>query len=63
MYSDIKAAVAGSINMDMIFNMKRVPDVGENVAGTTYGYANGGKGAACGNCGNGVGNHFGKTSN
>lgn len=45
MYSDIKAAVAGSINMDMIFNMQRVPDVGENVAGTTYGYANGGKGA------------------
>ena len=45
MYSDIKAAVAGSINMDMIFNMHRVPDVGENVTGTTYGYANGGKGA------------------
>lgn len=45
MYSDIKAAVAGSINMDMIFNMQRVPEVGENVIGTTYGYANGGKGA------------------
>ncbi len=45
MYSDIKAAVAGSINMDMIFNMQRVPDVGENVTGTNYGYANGGKGA------------------
>lgn len=45
MYSDIKAAVAGSINMDMIFNMQRVPEVGENVVGTTYGYANGGKGA------------------
>lgn len=45
MYSDIKSAVAGSINMDMIFNMHRVPEVGENVMGTTYGYANGGKGA------------------
>lgn len=45
MYSEIRAAVAGSINMDMILNMKRVPDVGENLTGTTYGYANGGKGA------------------
>lgn len=45
MYSDIKSAVAGSINMDMIFNMQRVPESGENVMGTTYGYANGGKGA------------------
>ena len=35
----------GSINMDLILNMKAVPDVGENVLGTSYGYANGGKGA------------------
>ena len=35
----------GSINMDIILNMDIVPDVGENVLGTTYGYANGGKGA------------------
>ncbi len=45
MYKDIKAAVVGSINMDLILNMKKVPDIGENVLGTDYGYANGGKGA------------------
>lgn len=45
MYRNIKAAVMGSINMDIILNMDTVPDVGENVLGTTYGYANGGKGA------------------
>lgn len=45
MYSEIKAAVAGSINMDMILNMQKVPDIGENLTGTSYGYANGGKGA------------------
>ena len=31
--------------MDFILRMSRVPDVGENVMGTDYGYANGGKGA------------------
>ena len=45
MYSNVKAAVVGSINMDMILSMEKVPEVGENVLGTTYGYANGGKGA------------------
>ena len=45
MYKNIKAAVMGSINADMILNMDIVPEVGENVLGTTYGYANGGKGA------------------
>lgn len=45
MYSNVKATVVGSINMDIILNMKRVPEVGENVVGTNYGYANGGKGA------------------
>lgn len=45
MYKNIRAAVVGSINMDLILNMKKVPDVGENVLGTDYGYANGGKGA------------------
>ncbi len=45
MYSKIRAAVAGSINMDIILNMERVPSVGENVLGTSYGYACGGKGA------------------
>ena len=44
MYQNIKAAVMGSINMDMILNMERVPETGENVLGTNYGYANGGKG-------------------
>ena len=45
MYKDIRAAVVGSINMDLILNMKKVPEVGENVLGTDYSYANGGKGA------------------
>lgn len=45
MYKNIRAAVVGSINMDLILNMKRVPDLGENLLGTNYGYANGGKGA------------------
>ncbi len=45
MYKNIRAAVVGSINMDLILNMKRVPEVGENVLGTDYGYANGGKSA------------------
>lgn len=45
MYNNIRAAVVGSINKDLILNMKQVPDVGENLLGTTYGYANGGKGA------------------
>lgn len=45
MYENIRAAVVGSINKDLILNMQKVPDVGENLLGTTYGYANGGKGA------------------
>ena len=45
MYRDIKAAVVGSINMDLILNMPKVPEAGENLLGTSYGYANGGKGA------------------
>lgn len=45
MYTDIRAAVVGSINMDLILNMEKVPEIGENLLGTTYGYANGGKGA------------------
>lgn len=45
MFKGIRAAVVGSINMDLILNMEKVPDVGENVLGTDYGYANGGKGA------------------
>ena len=45
MYKNIRAAVVGSINMDLILNMKKVPDLGENLLGTNYGYANGGKGA------------------
>ncbi len=45
MYNNIRAAVVGSINMDLILNMPRVPETGENVLGTDYGYANGGKGA------------------
>ena len=45
MYGNIRAAVAGSINMDIILNMQRMPETGENVLGTSYGYAFGGKGA------------------
>lgn len=45
MYGNIHAAVAGSINMDIILNMQRIPETGENVLGTSYGYAFGGKGA------------------
>lgn len=45
MYKDIRVAVVGSINMDLILNMQKVPQLGENVLGTDYGYANGGKGA------------------
>lgn len=45
MYGKINAAVVGSINMDMILNMDKVPECGENLTGTSYGYACGGKGA------------------
>lgn len=45
MYENIRAAVVGSINKDLILNMEQMPDVGENLLGTTYSYANGGKGA------------------
>lgn len=45
MYKNIHAAVVGSINMDFILSMERVPEAGENVLGKDYGYACGGKGA------------------
>ena len=45
MYSKINCTVVGSINMDIILRMEQVPQIGENLLGTTYGYANGGKGA------------------
>lgn len=45
MYRDISAAVMGSINMDIILKADRLPDVGENVLGSDYSYAFGGKGA------------------
>ena len=45
MYKNIKSAVVGSINMDMILTADRIPDVGENLLGNSYSYANGGKGA------------------
>lgn len=35
----------GSINMDIILSAERLPEVGENVLGSTYSYAHGGKGA------------------
>lgn len=45
MYGNIKAAVMGSINMDIILSAEKLPDIGENVLGSTYSYACGGKGA------------------
>ncbi len=45
MYENIKAAVMGSINMDIILSADKLPGVGENVLGSTYSYACGGKGA------------------
>ncbi|MBR4050943.1 MAG: ribokinase [Clostridia bacterium] len=45
MYKNIRAAVMGSINMDFIMSMERMPESGENIVGKTYSYANGGKGA------------------
>ncbi len=45
MYNNIKAAVVGSINMDFILNAERIPEAHENVLGSDYGYACGGKGA------------------
>lgn len=45
MYKNIKSAVVGSINMDIILNAERIPETGENLLGTSYGYSNGGKGA------------------
>ena len=45
MYNNIKAAVMGSINMDIILSAKHLPEIGENVLGSTYSYAHGGKGA------------------
>jgi ribokinase len=44
-YKDIRCAVVGSINMDIILKAKRIPEIGENVTGTDYEYAFGGKGA------------------
>lgn len=45
MYSKIRSAVVGSINTDIILKMEKVPQAGENIVGTQYDYANGGKGA------------------
>ncbi|MBR4305700.1 MAG: ribokinase [Ruminiclostridium sp.] len=45
MYKNISSAVMGSINMDFIMSMERIPESGENLLGKTYSYAFGGKGA------------------
>lgn len=44
-YNNINCAVVGSINMDIILKAQRIPELGENVTGTDYEYAFGGKGA------------------
>ncbi|MBQ3520170.1 MAG: ribokinase [Clostridia bacterium] len=45
MFGNIRSAVVGSINMDIILSADRLPEVGENVLGSAYSYAFGGKGA------------------
>ena len=47
MQFDMKTSVLvfGSINKDLILHMDRMPREGENLCGTEYGFANGGKGA------------------
>ncbi len=45
MYSNIRCAVVGSINMDIILNTDRIPLEGESLPGNNYSYACGGKGA------------------
>lgn len=45
MYSKIRCAVVGSINMDIILNTDRIPFDGESLPGNNYSYACGGKGA------------------
>lgn len=45
MYENIRSAVMGSINMDFIMTMDRMPECGENLVGNSYSYAYGGKGA------------------
>lgn len=45
MYENIRAAVMGSINMDFIMSMEKMPESGENIVGNSYSYAYGGKGA------------------
>ena len=45
MYKNIRTVVVGSINADMLFHTQRVPECGENLLGTHYSSANGGKGA------------------
>ncbi len=40
-----KILVIGSLNMDMVIEMKRMPIVGETVLGTKMTYVPGGKGA------------------
>ena len=45
MFENIRCAVVGSINMDIILNTDRLPLEGESLPGNSYAYACGGKGA------------------
>lgn len=45
MKKQIRAAVVGSINRDLICKTDRIPQAGENIVGKSYSYAFGGKGA------------------
>jgi len=45
LFDSIRSAVVGSINMDIILSAQHLPEVGENVLGSDYSYAFGGKGA------------------
>ena len=45
MFENIRCAVVGSINMDIILSAERLPLEGESLPGNSYSYACGGKGA------------------
>ena len=41
----IRLLVIGSINMDLVMELEKVPEAGETVLGRSYSYIPGGKGA------------------
>lgn len=45
MYENLCALVMGSLNMDMVLSLSRIPQAGESLLGDSYRFVNGGKGA------------------